>query len=169
MTRNNFTHTRWRGLIRGGPGLAPLFSLGLVLVLCLMPVIGAKAITVCSGDPISCSGNYSSIADAITNSSDGDTIKISADGEHEISSATTGILFEINANVTITGADGGTIIDGDEKGSVFTINSGKTVTIKNVTIQNGSTTYRGGGISNAGTLTVINTTITNCNSRSSKI
>ena len=163
MTRNNFTHTRWRGLIRGGPGLAPLFSLGLVLVLCLMPVIGAKAAakTVCASG---C--DYSTIQDAIDdteNSPDPININESPHTEENIT---------VSRSVTIDGQGGIIQAHANEPGCtlpdvcatdrVFNITKG-TVTIKNVTIRHGNITGEGGGIfiNKGAKLEIINSTITN--------
>ncbi|RKZ71292.1 MAG: hypothetical protein DRQ57_18880, partial [Gammaproteobacteria bacterium] len=182
MTRNNFTHTRWRGLIRGGPGLAPLFSLGLVLVLCLMPVIGEAAdwdVKSSYADDTKCKTDTDparqckTIGAAIGEASAGDTITISA------GTYTENLTIDKDfGKLTIVG-EGSVIIDGGEKNNVFTINSGTDVIIKNVTItksaanksgiyNNGGTlevinstiTGNGKGINNKGTLTVKNTTIT---------
>ena len=147
MTRNNFTHTRWRGLIRGGPGLAPLFSLGLVLVLCLMPVIGEAAdwdVKSSYADDTKCKTDTDparqckTIGAAIGEASAGDTITISA------GTYTENLTIDKDfGKLTIVG-EGSVIIDGNnENSNIFTINSNKTVTIKNVTITGGKSTKSG--------------------------
>ena len=61
--------------------------------------------------------------------------------------------------MTITGASAAdTIVDAEQKGSGFTINSGVSAIIRNITIQNGKA-VEGGGIYNNGTLTVQNSTL----------
>ena len=65
------------------------------------------------------------------------------------------VVIPAAQTVSITGLAGAakTIVDGGGAGSVFTINSGANVTLTGLTIQNGSA-FRGGGISNAGSLTL---------------
>src|SRR4029450_5628933 len=67
-------------------------------------------------------------------------------------------------NLTITGGGASTtIIDGNKSvrpnGRVLVIASGITVNINGVTIRNGGTGVNGGGIFNAGTLTLTNSTV----------
>jgi hypothetical protein len=77
----------------------------------------------------------------------------------------------IARNVTIHGAgQGSTVVDGGRNGTVVTIAFGATVTIRGVTIQRGAPSStpcggnaNGGGISNAGTLTVENSIISGNN------
>src|SRR5262249_13777960 len=74
-------------------------------------------------------------------------------------------LVTIDRDVTIRGEEQEqTIVDGSGTGTVFTIISG-TVTIKNVTIQNGGHLLGGGGIFNQGTLTVKDSTVTGNNAQ----
>ena len=70
----------------------------------------------------------------------------------------------ITGNLTITGGGASTtIIDGNKSvrpnGRVLVIGSGITVNINGVTIRNGGTGVNGGGIFNAGTLTLTNSTV----------
>ena len=66
----------------------------------------------------------------------------------------------IDKNLTIIGeSQTGTITDAQNNGRIFTINSGRTVTIQNLTLTNGQAT-NGGAINNAGTLTVNDCTFT---------
>ena len=68
----------------------------------------------------------------------------------------------INNNVTIVGASASsTIIDAQKLGRIFNITSGSTVTITNLTLQNGNATGNGGAINNAGNLTIIGTNLLN--------
>jgi CSLREA domain-containing protein len=73
----------------------------------------------------------------------------------------TSVTLTITDFVTINGAGAGaTIIDGGNAVRVFEVNAAQTVTISNVTVQNGNTeTGIGGGIENSGTLTVTNSTV----------
>ncbi|HKF49534.1 MAG TPA: choice-of-anchor Q domain-containing protein [Terracidiphilus sp.] len=81
---------------------------------------------------------------------------------------THGTTLNVPANTTITGPTSGSggpvTIDGgsgtDGNFPVFTIGSGNTVTISNLTIQKGSNPGNGGGIANSGSLTLNNCTIT---------
>ncbi len=69
----------------------------------------------------------------------------------------------INKDVTIQATEGdpaAVIVDGNAAGSVITIAAGDTVTLDSLTIQNGSAT-NGGGINNAGTLTLTNSIVQN--------
>jgi hypothetical protein len=66
----------------------------------------------------------------------------------------------ISDSVTLTGAGvGRTIIDGEKSGTVVTVNEGATVKITGVTIRNGLNSLEGGGIFNAGALTLSNSTV----------
>ncbi|MBF0292344.1 MAG: right-handed parallel beta-helix repeat-containing protein [Nitrospinae bacterium] len=68
--------------------------------------------------------------------------------------------MDIIANVTITGAGAGSsIIDGGAIDRVIHIGAGRIVSFSGVTIRNGSIADHGGGIANAGTLTITNSTI----------
>ena len=68
----------------------------------------------------------------------------------------------ISKNMTIVGGSASsTIIDAQKLGRIFNITSGSTVTITNLTLQNGSVTGNGGAISNAGNLTIIGTNLLN--------
>lgn len=81
----------------------------------------------------------------------------------------TGSGFTINKNLTIQGqGPGQTFVQASSTAStanrsVFTIASGRTVTIKNLTIRYGVTTSgtTGGGVTNNGTLTLQNVTVSN--------
>jgi hypothetical protein len=85
--------------------------------------------------------------------SSGDSVKVAA--------ATYTENLSIAFSLKLIGADAKTtIIDGGHNGSVVMIsNSGSRVTLSKLTIQNGFAIISGGGIYNAGTLTINNTTI----------
>ena len=99
------------------------------------------------GDP------FCTIQEAVDDAASGDTIDIA-----------TGIYTEnvtIDENVTLLGAgpgEYGTIVDGDQAGTVFVVVLGVTVTISDMTIRNGHA-ETGGGILNTGTLTLNNSTV----------
>ena len=92
------------------------------------------------------------ISHAIAQSSSGDSIIVAA--------ATYRENLSIASNLTITGASAPTtIIDGGHTAAVITIRGGS-VNLSQMTIRNGSgLSYGGGGIYNAGTLTITNTTV----------
>lgn len=93
---------------------------------------------------------YFTIQEAITDALDGDTISVSPGTYYE------NLVVNRNINIIGSGKDK-TIIDGQQKGPVITINSG-TITISGFTVQHGKTDF-GGGINNEGTLTLKNSTI----------
>lgn len=64
-------------------------------------------------------------------------------------------------DVTIKGAGtAATLVDGGGNGTVLTIAAGRTVTVANLTLQNGYTTNCGGGISNSGALALGRVSVT---------
>jgi CSLREA domain-containing protein len=69
----------------------------------------------------------------------------------------TSALPAIDANVNVTGA--GLIVSGNNNSRVFSINSGRTVTISGLTITAGKDSAQGGGILNAGALTLTDVTV----------
>lgn len=83
-----------------------------------------------------------------------DTIQFSVSGTITLA----GALPSINDYVTITGpaSGAGLTVDGSHSYTVFSINSGATVSISGLTIVNGNGSY--GGIANYGALTVANST-----------
>jgi hypothetical protein len=66
--------------------------------------------------------------------------------------------FTINHDLTITGIPSATL-DGKGAGTVVTVESGVTVKLANLTVQNGSSDF-GGGIYNDGTLSLTNSSVT---------
>ena len=75
---------------------------------------------------------------------------------------TNGSLF-LNSNITITGPTAGVIVDAQFKldSRPFDLDAGITVSISNMTITGGNVSNIGGGIYNAGTLTLTNCTVSN--------
>lgn len=97
------------------------------------------------------------ILDANANADASNTINFSVTGTITL---TTGELL-INKSLTINGPGVYSMtVSGNSASRVFNVNAGP-VTIAGLTIQNGYTGSSGGGINNAGTLTVSNCTITN--------
>jgi|SRR5579871_112860 len=86
------------------------------------------------------------IGQAISLSASGDTIQIAP--------ATYAGNLIIPFNLTLNGAnEATTIIDGGQTVTVFTVGSGISLTLSNLTIKNGVNFSGGGGVNNAGTLT----------------
>ena len=97
------------------------------------------------------------LRDAIAKAVAGDTITFSVTGTITLTSG----QLNLTRNVTINGP-GATLltISGNNVSRVFNINSGITVTISALRIANGNSgTGNGGGILNAGSLTLTNSTI----------
>ena len=100
---------------------------------------------------------YATIQNGLTYVADGGTL-------HLMSGTYTGTGNRgliITKNVAIVGENQTTaLIDAQNSSNIFTVNSGVKVTIANLTLTNGNTTY-GGAIYNGGTLNVSNCTFTN--------
>ena len=97
-----------------------------------------------------------SLRDAIAAASSGDTINISVTGTITLTSTLT-----IAKSLTISGPGASNLaVSGNNAARVFLVNSGATVAISGLTIEKGAASGGGGGISNAGMLTVTNSIIT---------
>ncbi|MEW6212929.1 MAG: choice-of-anchor Q domain-containing protein [Acidobacteriota bacterium] len=97
-----------------------------------------------------------SLRQAITDAAAGDTIDFSVTGTITL---TTGELT-IDKDLIITGPGAMSLtVSGNNASRVFNIASGVTATISSLTISNGSASGVGGGILNAGTLTIQNSTL----------
>jgi hypothetical protein len=112
----------------------------------------------CSNSATPCA----TIQHAIEQATAGDTIQVAAGTYQE--------HVTVNKDVTIRGAGASsTIVDGTDSGRVFQINSGVTVTLDKLKITRGRVNTAGppfynnlgGGISNLGTLTLTNSTVSN--------
>jgi len=98
-----------------------------------------------------------SLRDSIAAASSGDTINISVTGTIIL----TGGTLTISKSLTISGPGASDLaVSGNNATQVFVVNSGATVTISGLTIENGVASDGGGGISNLGILTVTNSTVT---------
>jgi predicted outer membrane repeat protein len=93
---------------------------------------------------------------AVDKASDGDTIIFCNEGTHNVTDG----QISLTKNLTITGrADPSLIkIDGNTNSRIFNVESGASVVIEGVTVQNGSA-GSGGGIRNEGTLTLDNVVV----------
>lgn len=121
---------------------------GLVLNVTPLGSVEAATLSVCASG---C--DATTIADAITAASAGDTIAVT-DAVH------TEAGISVTKDLTIQGLGAAsTTVNGGGSGPVFTVQSGVTAMIQNMTISNGVATS-GGGIYNAGgTLTISHTSL----------
>src|SRR5262249_29897852 len=93
------------------------------------------------------------IGHAISLASSGDTIRVAA--------ATYPENLTINVSLTIRGAGAATVVDGGQRGIVVKVpNARSSVTLARLTVRDASANVSGGGINNAGTLTIDDSTIT---------
>ena len=100
---------------------------------------------------------YATIQNGLNNAVDGGTIHL-ASGTYE---GTGNVGLTIAKNVKIVGASQmSTIIDAKNSNNIFVVKSGVNVTIANLTLANGNTTY-GGAIYNNGTLNASDCTFIN--------
>lgn len=126
------------------------------VMLAPLPVRAASPVANCNDS------GAGSLRDAITTATSGATITFQAGlncsntGSGPIT--LTGGTLTLTQNVTIDGIGAMIVVDGNNNGSVFTVNSGVTASINLLTIQHGNAT-NGGGINNSGTLTVTNSTL----------
>jgi predicted outer membrane repeat protein len=146
-------HLNLKPVTRLWLALAGAALLGLVLV--AVPISVAHAANLCV-KPGGGDGCYATIQEAVNAAQAGDTIAIAAGtyAEHDIA---------LGKNLTLQGAGADTtIVDANQLGRAFTVNAGVTVVIRDLTIQNGKVQNdNGGAISNAGTLTLLNSTLKN--------
>jgi hypothetical protein len=142
-----------------------LLALGLLLAVVSLYRPGADAATTWhvspTGGGTACTqaNPCATIAQAISNATNGDTIEVAA-GTYNQHSIT------VNKSLTINGAGANTTtVNAQQQGRVFSINSSVTVTLSNLTITGGNTSDDGGGIRTEGALTVLNCQITgnSCN------
>lgn len=122
---------------------------------------GAKTTTDCVVANTRASTSYGALGTAVTASAAGDTLTVR------------GTCFgttEVGKNLTISGVQakgsGPPTLDGNQQGSVLTIDAGAAVTVVNLTITHGSGTYLptagqwfGGGVYCSGTLTLAGHTL----------
>ncbi len=127
--------------------------LGALIMLCSPALAGTWYVNGVNGD----NGNNcktqatacATIGRAISLAVPGDTILIAA--------ATYQENLSIPFNLTLRGAKAATtIIDGTDTANVFTVGTGISLTLSNLTVENGVGYSGGGGVNNSGTLTVNN-------------
>src|SRR6185369_5010763 len=118
----------------------------------------------CSANPIvttTADSGAGSLRDALSQVCSGTTITfdITGTGPHTITALTP---LVVDKNTTIKNNSGESItVSGGNLVRVFNVNSGKTASIIGLTISGGKGSTSGGGILNGGTVTSINSTITN--------
>ncbi|OQX23624.1 MAG: hypothetical protein BWK80_24915, partial [Desulfobacteraceae bacterium IS3] len=119
--------------------------------------------TACSSNPITVTATGDSgagtLREAIAGICSGGAITFASSLAGQTIALTTGEMA-IDKNLTISNANApGLVISGNNASRVFNINSGKTVTITNLTISNGKAS-NGAGIFNDGNLTLNNCSLT---------
>jgi len=131
-------------------------SLGLVVLVFLSawPVFGATITVTNTSD-----SGAGSLRDAIASAANGDTINFALSYPATITLSTP-LTFGPSVNITGPGASNLTISGGDSV-VVFIVNAGATVEISGLTVVHGSSLL-GGGVFNAGTLTLDSVTVSNC-------
>ncbi len=102
------------------------------------------------------SANNAGNGDCGADSTADDTITFSVSGTITLSSTLPAIVSGQGA-LTVDGG-GNITISGNNSVQVFYVNAGAALTLQNLTVANGRTTTDGGGVYNAGTLTVSNST-----------
>ena len=101
----------------------------------------AEPVHSATGTAVDCTTNPNALAVALATASDGDTLAIQGTCEG---------TFEIAHSLTLAGS-GGATLDGQEAGTVLTIDSGMTVAVNDLKITGGSGAVAG-GINNSGSL-----------------
>jgi hypothetical protein len=124
---------------------------GLAVVVALGSIVGASATPArAAAFDVDCTSNSGALATALASATDGDTLSIQG--------TCTG-TFEISHNLTLTGL-GGATLDGQGAGVVLRVDAGETVNATGLTISGGNGFIFGGGIANAGTLTLDGSVVT---------
>ncbi len=113
----------------------------------------------CAGGDGSQGAPFCDIGDALAVAANGDVIHVEAGNYVE--------LLLIAKSVTISGAGIAlTIVDGNYQGTVLRVTSGTTARLEDLTLAHGDAnqgqTYYGGGVHNAGTLTLERVAVTGC-------
>ncbi len=135
-----------------------IFVSFLMLIVLAGSVPGANAATITVSN-LNDSGTGSlrrAVTDAMATNAE-DDINFSVSGTIVLSSALPDII-PAGGNLTIDGAGQSVAISGNNNVRVFWVEKGASLTLQDLTVANGYSTGEGGGIYNAGTVTVNNTT-----------
>jgi hypothetical protein len=125
------------------------WGLGLLLLsLAFVMGAGAKAAYAATTITVDCTTDPGALGGALAGASDGDTLTIQG---------TCSGTFDIAHSLTLAGS-GGATLDGQGAGPVLSVESGQTVVVSDLTITGGNGSAVG-GIRNAGTLTLANSTV----------
>src|SRR5437667_2135866 len=136
-------------------GMSAIRSTAIAVVLLCAVAIRARATTITVTNTND--SGPGSLRQALADAHDGDTVE--ATGISGVIRLTTGELL-VDKSLTMNGAGADVLaVDGNATSSVFQIGTGETVTISGLTIRNGHSGTRGGGIDNESGSTV---NITNC-------
>ncbi len=147
--------TDQRGVARPQPAGGSACTVGAVEV---APAVAMTTLYVAQGGSDSsntCTSSASpcaTISHAVTQAVSGDTIEVAG---------TIADHVDVSTSLTISQWSGqaAAVVNGSNSGTPFTIESGATVSLDQLTVENGEG-YAGGGIHNDGTLTVTDSTIT---------
>jgi len=121
----------------------------LVAVMACLALVAVGEAGAAKAIAVDCTANPNALTGAIAGAKKGATLNITG--------TCTG-TFEIAKNLTLAGTGDGARLDGQQAGTVLTIDSGTKVDVSNLTITNGrSTAFTAiGGIHNLGTLSLTN-------------
>ena len=126
-----------------------------------LTMVGTLYVAQSGSDPGNTCGSSATpcatISNAVSQAASGDTIDVAGTiDDHVTVPSGFGTL-----TITQWPGQAAAVVDGAATGTPFTINSGDTVTLDQLTVENGSIVAPGGGIVNGGTLTVTDSTISN--------
>ena len=108
-------------------------------------------------------GTATALSDAISSATLGETIILNP-GMYFEQGITVPTDITIEANTTYGGSPANTIIDAQSMNNIFNVSGSNSLTLDNLTLQNGQTGSKGGAIyfNGSGTLTITTSTFTGC-------
>ena len=140
--------------------LVPIARRFLFVVLITLTALGpaprAHAATVTVSDCSAPSGAPGRLVEVVTAAAAGDTVTFSCSGTITLTTEIT-----IDKNLTLDGAGQSVAISGGDAVRVFTVNTGRTFNLQNLSVTHGTAPgdgNSGGGVNNSGTLNVANVT-----------
>ena len=141
-----------RGVARPQPAGGSACTVGAVEVAPLTTLYVAQGGSDSSNTCTSSASPCATISNAVNQAVSGDTIEVAG---------TIADHVDVGTSLTISqwAGQAAAVVDGSNSGTPFTIESGATVSLEQLTVENGEG-YAGGGIHNEGTLTVTDSTIT---------